>query len=98
MARWRSQDDPTSLHASELFGPEYRTATPPNAYTLQRTNFSAPMNLDHSILHREIESVIHDLAYRKALIQATKIMRVPQVRQAVRESLGPEYLDSSTTG
>lgn len=85
-------DDPNSLKASDLFGADYRVATPPNAYTLQRTNFSAPMNLDHAILHREIESVIHDIAYRPALIQATKIMRQPQVRQGVREALGPEYL------
>jgi hypothetical protein len=89
-----SQEDPTALHASDLFGPEYRTATPPNSYTLARTQFSAPMNLEHSILHREIESVIHDLAFRKALIQATKIMRLPQVRQAVREALGPEYSET----
>jgi hypothetical protein len=88
------QEDPTSLHASELFGSEYRTATPPNSYTLERTQFSAPMNLEMGILHREIEAVIHDLAYRKALIQATKVMRQPQVRQGVREALGPEYLDA----
>lgn len=89
------QDDPTSLHASELFGNQYRTSTPPNAFTLKRTNFSAPMNLEHSILHREFESVIHDLAYRKALIQASKVLRVPQVRQAMREALGPEYLNTT---
>lgn len=88
------QNDPTALHASDLFGNAYRTATPPNSHTLARTKFSAPMNLEHSILHREIESVIHDLAYRKALIQATKVLRVPQVRQGVREALGPEYLNT----
>lgn len=91
------QDDPTSLHASELFGNQYRTSTPPNSYTLKRTNFSAPMNLEHGILHREIESVIHDLAYRKALIQATKVLRVPQVRQAMREALGPEYVNTTNS-
>lgn len=91
------QDDPTSLHASELFGNQYRTSTPPNSYTLKRTNFSAPMNLEHSILHREFESVIHDLAYRKALIQATKVLRIPQVRQAMRETLGPEYVNTTNS-
>lgn len=89
-----TQEDPTSLHMSDLFGPEYRIATPPNSYTLKRTNFSAPLSLEHSILHREIESVIHDLAYRKALIQATKIFRQGGVRQAVREALGPEYMNA----
>jgi hypothetical protein len=88
------QNDPTALHASDLFGNAYRTATPPNSHTLARTKFSAPMNLEHSILHREIESVIHDLAYRKALIQATKVLRVPAVRQGIREALGPEYLNT----
>lgn len=91
------QDDPTSLSASDLFGNQYRTSTPPNSYTLKRTNFSAPFNLEHSILHREIESVIHDLAYRKALIQATKVLRVPQVRQAMRETLGPEYVNTTNS-
>jgi hypothetical protein len=91
------RDDPTSLHASDLFGNQYRTSTPPNSYTLKRTNFSAPFNLEHGILHREIESVIHDLAYRKALIQATKVLRVPQVRQAMREALGPEYVNTTNS-
>lgn len=88
------QNDPTALHASDLFGNQYRTATPPNGYTLSRTKFAAPFNLDHGILHREFESVVHDLAYRKGLIQATKILRVPAVRQGVREALGPEYLNT----
>lgn len=83
--------DPNALGDSDLFGPHYRTATPPNGYTLKRTQFSAPVNLDHNILPREYEAVIHDLAYRSALIQAAKVMRQPGVQQAFREVLGPEY-------
>lgn len=83
--------DPNALGDSDLFGPNYRTATPPNSYTLKRTQFSAPVNLDHNILPREYEAVIHDLAYRSALIQAAKVMRQPGVQQAFREVLGPEY-------
>lgn len=87
--------DPNALGTSELFGSDYRVSTPPNKYTVARTNFSAPLNLDHAILHTELEAVIHDLAYRKALIQAAKIMAQPAVRQAFREALGPEYLSET---
>jgi hypothetical protein len=83
--------DPMSLGTSDLFGDKYRVSTPPNGSTKQRTQFRGPLNLDHSTLHRELESVIHDLAFRKPLIQAAKVLRQPAVRQAIRESLGPEY-------
>lgn len=86
--------DPMALGESELFGSKYRVATPPNGSIKQRTEFRGPLNLDHATLHRELESVIHDLAFRRPLIQATKVLRQPGVRNAIRESLGPEYLAS----
>jgi hypothetical protein len=87
--------DPNALGPSELFGGDFRVATPPNRYTESRVEFSAPINLSHDILHKEFEMVIHDLAYRKGLIQASKIMKQPAVRQAFREVLGPEYLSAT---
>jgi hypothetical protein len=87
--------DPNALGPSEMFGGDFRVATPPNRYTEGRVEFSAPMNLSHDTLHKEFEMVIHDLAYRKELIQAAKIMAQPAVRQAFREVLGPQYLSAT---
>jgi hypothetical protein len=84
--------DPMALGESAMFGPKYRVATPPNGSTKQRTQFRGPLNLDHATLHRELESVLHDLAFRRPLIQAAKVLKQPGVRNAIRESLGPEYL------
>lgn len=87
--------DPNALGDSALFGNDFRVSTPSNKYTVARTGFSAPLNLSHDILHRELESVIHDIAYRRPLIQAAKILAQPAVRQTFKEVLGPEYLDQT---
>lgn len=87
--------DPMALGNSDLFGENFRVATPPNGSVKQRTQFRGPLNLDHATLHREFESVIHDLAFRKELIQAAKLLRQPGVANAIREALGPEYLAST---
>ena len=87
-------EDPTSMKNSELFGHGYQMATPPNRHTLKRTQFSGPLNLEHSVLPLEFESIIHDLAYRMPLLQAAKLLRQNSIRQSIRETLGPEYLSA----
>lgn len=84
--------DPNALSGSDLFGNDHQIATPPNSSTIARVeSFSAPIQLDHSILHREFESVIHDISYRRALIQAAKVLGHSDVRGAIHDALGPEY-------
>jgi hypothetical protein len=87
--------DPMALGNSDLFGPQYRVATPPNRSQKARTQFVGPLNLDHSTVHQQFEAVIHDLAFRKELIQAAKLLRQPAVALAIRESLGPQYLTAT---
>jgi hypothetical protein len=84
---------PSSLDPKDLgmWGSRFESSVPANGYTVARTNFTAPLDLSHDILHLEFESVIHDLAYRRPLIQAKKILDQPGVRRAIQEVLGPEY-------
>ena len=84
--------DPTALKDNDFTPKGYRSSVPPSRHTKARTGFVAPLSLDHDLLHLGFEEVIHDLSYRKALIQAAKILRQPKVSSAIEQSLGPEYL------
>lgn len=84
--------DPMALGTSDLFGDQFQVATPPNGSSKQRTQYRGPLDLSHDALHRDFEAVLHDLAFRKELINAAKLLRQAPVRQAIREALGPEWL------
>lgn len=87
--------DPMSLGVSDLFGEQYQLSTPPNGSTKARTQFRGPLDLNHATLHKELEAVVHDLAFRKELIQAAKMLRQQGVRTAIREALGPEWVGAT---
>jgi hypothetical protein len=85
--------DPTLLDASALFGTEYHTALPNNRHTLERTKFLAPLNLNMETIYLGYMQVMHDLAYRPALIQMNKVLTHPSVRKAITDVLGKTYMD-----
>lgn len=87
--------DPLEMSADSLFGGDYRPAIPIDGYTKARTNFSAPVNLNHDLLHVGYEQAIHDVTHRPALIQAVKVMKNRVVRSAIHDVLGPDYYDES---
>lgn len=74
-----------------LFGDENPSALPSDGYTQERTDFAAPVNLNHDTIHLGMDQAIHDLTHRGALIQAQKLLQQSGVRTAIHDVLGPEY-------
>lgn len=55
-------------------------------------NFAAPLNLDfEQVLIRHTSSVIKDLSHREAALSVAKLIKDQRVRQAISETMGPEY-------
>ena len=61
-------------------------------HTKERVNFAAPLKMDfESVLMRHTSQVIKDLSHREAAQSVAKIIKNQNVRQAISETMGPEY-------
>jgi hypothetical protein len=84
------------VRAGALEEPGYVRASPPAGYTKTRTGVAAPLALDLDALPGRIAGVIHDLAMRPALINASKVLMDRDIRSAVRARAGTEVRDLLT--
>ncbi len=67
------------------------SALPSAFYGIQRTGYTGPVMLDPRALSAGVAEVIHDIAYREALVNAQKGLTHPIVKDALETVLGPEY-------
>jgi hypothetical protein len=68
-------------------------ATTPAGYTKSRTGYTAPVALDMDQMPGRISQMLHDIALRPAIINASKVFFDHDVRSAVRKHYGDEYRD-----
>jgi hypothetical protein len=68
-------------------------ATTPSGYTKGRTGYAGPMALDLDMLPARMKQMIHDIAMRPAVINASKIMYDKDIRSAVSKHFGNEWRD-----
>jgi Large polyvalent protein associated domain 22 len=77
-----------------LFGSGYSTGFAPDAtYKIERTDYQAPLAMTMDALPGAIRQQLRDAALRPALANASKILRDPGVRDAIKERYGSEYHD-----
>lgn len=85
--------------SKKLMGPNaleqegFVRATTPSGYTQRRTGYAGPMALDLDIMPSRMKQMIHDLAMRPAVINASKIFYDKDVRGAVFKHFGTEWRD-----
>jgi hypothetical protein len=81
--------------SSELFGPDYVKSTTGNGYTVERTGAAFPIEFQNAMpqLAGRMQQIIHDIAYRQAVMQANKIISDPKIRQAIVDHYGIEYAE-----
>lgn len=71
----------------------YTRATTPKGHTKGRLQaFTRPFNLDVDQLPYHIAGVVKDLTHRRWLIDANWLVNDSQIKQALRDTLGPEYV------
>lgn len=78
---------------NRLFSGDYFRATTANHYTKERTGYVAPIQIDGSIelVASRMQQMMHDIAYRRAVINVSKVIHDKDIRAAVRKHYGPEY-------
>lgn len=68
-------------------------ATTANGYTKARTNIAYPLALDLDMLPARMHQMIHDIAMRPSIINASKIFYDRAIRNAIFKHFGAEWRD-----
>lgn len=76
-----------------LGSPRYEKVRPSNNYIKSRKGPAGPVDMDFGSVYSRINQMIHDLAYREALIDAQKFLLHPDMKEAISLKYGPEYVD-----
>ncbi|TDY25751.1 hypothetical protein B0G81_6234 [Paraburkholderia sp. BL6665CI2N2] len=77
---------------ADLFAANYTKATTRHGYTNERIDeYKAPLYLSMEVLPRHVGQVIHDIAYREAIMDAHRFLSDSKVREGVENTLGREY-------
>jgi hypothetical protein len=74
-----------------LFQNAYVRAATAQGHTETRTNAAAPLHLSLDVLPRHLQQVIHDLAWREAVMDVDRVTANPKVREAIDNAMGREY-------
>lgn len=76
---------------SEMFGGLSARAMTRHGHLKARQNTGGkPLLLELSVLSRHLNQVIHDLAYRRAVIDVAKLVRDDQIRETIEGAVGRE--------
>jgi hypothetical protein len=68
----------------------YRVSTP-HGHVKSRVDYDAPLDLGLPNVERGLAQVIHDIAYRKVVMDALKILDHPRMVSMMRTKMGHEY-------
>lgn len=71
----------------------YIRATVPHGYQKSRTGFVGALDFDLDTLPWQIKGIVHDIAFREAVMDVAKLAYDKEVRQALIKNVGKEYAD-----
>ena len=78
--------------ADALFEKNFVRATTSRDFVNARAeSFARPFLLSLDVIPRHVSEVIHDIAFREAVMQADKFLSDKDVRKAVDDAVGPEW-------
>lgn len=75
----------------ELFENNYLRPQTKQGHTIERTGFGKqPVKLDFSVITDHVTNVVHDIAYRKAIIDVDRITKDREVQSLIEQAGGRE--------
>ena len=86
-------ESPKALTAEGLLGPNYYSAMTPQGWTKSRTRDVRPLSLSLDDMPGRINQMLHDIAMRPAVINASKIFNDKAIKSAIRANYGAEFAD-----
>lgn len=79
---------------ADLFDWGYARAATPHSHTLERIeDYAEPIRLTIGVVARHLQSVIHDLTHREAILSVYKVLTNPEVASAMYATIGEAYTD-----
>lgn len=87
----RATDNAGRLSDKSIFGEDYSSALPANPYTKGRTDATYPLSLSFDSIINGLAQTIHDISFRKALLQANKVLSHPTVRRGIQDNFGEAF-------
>lgn len=80
-----------SAKVDQAFGPDFTRAKTRTGHTKKRTEAAAPLKLDfRSIMTKHMDQVITDLSHREFVDQFNRLIRSPDVKDALIQSIGEQ--------
>lgn len=76
---------------NDFDGPDNFHARTTNGYTKSRTGAIYPIDLNPDMIPIRMTQMIHDIAFRKALIDVEKVFRDPSLRSTIIKNYGAHY-------
>jgi hypothetical protein len=73
--------------------PTWIKTSPSAGYTKVRTGYKGPIQLNFDEVPFRLSQILHDVAFKPALLQATKIFRDQRFMASVRNTAGKEFAD-----
>jgi len=85
------QDENTKVNA--LFGGQYASAQTRHSQTMERRGWGdKEVLLDLTVMYQHMNDVAHDVAQRKFVVDAIKLIQDPEYSQAIKDVAGTEML------
>ncbi|HEX4919558.1 MAG TPA: ATP-binding protein, partial [Candidatus Bathyarchaeia archaeon] len=79
------------LVASGLFNANYVQALTPSKWTIPRTDYAAPLDITGAMYVNHLTGMIHDIAFREAVLSTRKLLLNDEFREVFRRKWGKEY-------
>lgn len=89
----RSRIGESRVRESILEEPDYYRATTPNSYAKERTSATGAIDISGVLIDKKIWQMIHDIAFREAIVNAAKLLTDSEVKGALTKHWGKEYYD-----
>lgn len=83
----------TLMGKDVLEGENFVRATTPAGYTKGRTGYTAQLSLDLDAMPGRVAQMLHDVAMRPAVLNASKVFYDADIRKAISAHYGNEYRD-----
>lgn len=82
-----------AVNAVGLLSPDFKSMLPSNAYAKSRTGYYGPVEIDAGLIPLRMNQMLHDIAYREAIVNVNKIARDKSFRAMINNHYGEKYAD-----
>jgi Large polyvalent protein associated domain 22 len=85
------------VSARGLLSPDFRNTMPSNPHAHARTGYAAPVELNSDTIPVRLNQMLHDIAFREAVLDVHKIFKNAKFQDMISNHYGSRYRDELNT-